>query len=154
MQDVKDSVTPTTLSLIHIFHAHRGERPHDDLLVDLLHLSNPVGIGCAADSHDILAFEIGDCLLYTSQYTIFMITSANIQVLFEYMNHTILKNENRTFPRVLSSLVFIGNQPVGVAVKLPSAFALFGWFPSILREPLGASDTLSAVSYTHLFFMR
>ncbi len=41
-------------------HAHRGERPHDDLLVDLLHLSNPVGIGCAADSHDILAFEIGD----------------------------------------------------------------------------------------------
>lgn len=31
------------------------------------------------------------------QYTIFMITSANIQVLFEYMNHTILKNENRTF---------------------------------------------------------
>ena len=32
---------------------------------------------------------------------------------------------------------------VGVAVKLPSAFALFEWFPSILREPLGASDTLS-----------
>ena len=31
------------------------------------------------------------------QYTIFMITSANIQVLFEYLNHTILKNENRTF---------------------------------------------------------
>ena len=30
-----------------------------------------------------------------------------------------------------------------VAVKLPSAFALFEWFPSILREPLGASDTLS-----------
>ena len=33
--------------------------------------------------------------------------------------------------------------PVGVAVKLPSAFALFEWFPTILREPLSASDTLS-----------
>ena len=33
--------------------------------------------------------------------------------------------------------------PVGVTVKLPSAFALFEWFPTILREPLGASDTLS-----------
>ncbi len=30
-----------------------------------------------------------------------------------------------------------------VAVKLPSAFALFEWFPTILREPLSASDTLS-----------
>ena len=29
------------------------------------------------------------------------------------------------------------------AVKLPSAFALFEWFPTILREPLSASDTLS-----------
>ena len=27
--------------------------------------------------------------------------------------------------------------------KLPSAFALFEWFPTILREPLSASDTLS-----------
>ena len=26
---------------------------------------------------------------------------------------------------------------------LPSAFALFEWFPTILREPLSASDTLS-----------
>ena len=33
--------------------------------------------------------------------------------------------------------------PVGVAVKLPSAFALFEWFPTILRGPLSASDTLS-----------
>ena len=29
---------------------------------------------------------------------------------------------------------------------VPSAFALFGWFPSILREPLGASDTLSGAT--------
>ena len=35
------------------------------------------------------------------------------------------------------------HKPVGVAVKLPSAFALFKWFPTILREPLSASDTLS-----------
>ena len=46
-----------------------------------------------------------------------MITSANIQVLFEYMNHTILKNENRTFPRVLSSLVFIGNHTIKYDIK-------------------------------------
>ena len=38
---------------------------------------------------------------------------------------------------------FLPAPPVGVAVKLPSAFALFEWFPSILREPLSASDTLS-----------
>ena len=41
-----------------------------------------------------------------------MITSANIQVLFEYLNHTILKNENRTFFMFLSSLVFIGNHTI------------------------------------------
>ncbi len=41
------------------------------------------------------------------------------------------------------SPTFVPAPPVGVAVKLPSAFALFEWFPSILREPLGASDTLS-----------
>ena len=41
------------------------------------------------------------------------------------------------------SPTFVPVPPVGVTVKLPSAFALFGWFPSILREPLGASDTLS-----------
>ena len=29
-----------------------------------------------------------------------------------------------------------------LAVRLPSAIALFEWFPSILREPLGASVTL------------
>ena len=41
------------------------------------------------------------------------------------------------------SPTFVPAPPVGVAVKLPSAFALFGWFPTILREPLSASDTLS-----------
>ena len=30
---------------------------------------------------------------------------------------------------------------VGLAVKLPSAFTLYGWFPSSLREPLHASVT-------------
>ena len=46
-----------------------------------------------------------------------MITSANIQVLFEYMNHTILKNENRTFFMFLSSLVFIGNHTIKYDIK-------------------------------------
>ena len=32
---------------------------------------------------------------------------------------------------------------VNLAVRLPYAFTLFGWFPTILREPLSASDTLS-----------
>ena len=41
------------------------------------------------------------------------------------------------------SPTFVPAPPVGVAVKLPSAFALFKWFPTILREPLSASDTLS-----------
>ena len=41
------------------------------------------------------------------------------------------------------SPTFVPAPPVGVAVRLPSAFALSGWFPTILREPLGASDTLS-----------
>ena len=41
------------------------------------------------------------------------------------------------------SPTFVPAPPVGVAVKLPSAFARSGWFPSILREPLSASDTLS-----------
>ena len=41
------------------------------------------------------------------------------------------------------SPAFAPAPPVGVTVKLPYAFALFEWFPSILREPLGASDTLS-----------
>ena len=40
------------------------------------------------------------------------------------------------------SPTFVSAPPVGVAVRLPSAFALFEWFPSILREPLGASVTL------------
>ena len=38
---------------------------------------------------------------------------------------------------------FLPARPVGLAVKLPSAFALYEWFPTILREPLSASDTLS-----------
>ena len=33
--------------------------------------------------------------------------------------------------------------PVGGAVKLRAAFALFKWFPTILRQALSASDTLS-----------
>ena len=41
------------------------------------------------------------------------------------------------------SPTFVPAPPVGVAVRLPSAFALSEWFPSILREPLSASDTLS-----------
>ena len=41
------------------------------------------------------------------------------------------------------SPTFVPAPPVGVAVKLPSAFALFEWFPTILREPLNASVTLS-----------
>ena len=41
------------------------------------------------------------------------------------------------------SPTFVPAPPVGVAVKLPSAFALFKWFPTILSEPLSASDTLS-----------
>ena len=41
------------------------------------------------------------------------------------------------------SPTFVPAPPVGVTVKLPSAFALFEWFPTILREPSSASDTLS-----------
>ena len=41
------------------------------------------------------------------------------------------------------SPTFVPARSVDLAVKLPSAFALFEWFPTILREPLGASDTLS-----------
>ena len=40
------------------------------------------------------------------------------------------------------SPTFVSARPVRLAVRLPSAFALFEWFPSILREPLGASVTL------------
>ena len=38
---------------------------------------------------------------------------------------------------------FYSARTFALAVKLPYAFALFGWFPTILREPLSASDTLS-----------
>ena len=40
------------------------------------------------------------------------------------------------------SPTFVSARRVGLAVKLPSAFALYGWFPFTLREPLGASVTL------------
>ena len=40
------------------------------------------------------------------------------------------------------SPTFVPARLVGLAVKLPSAFALFEWFPTILREPLNASVTL------------
>ena len=41
------------------------------------------------------------------------------------------------------SPTFVPAPPVGVAVKLPYAFALSERFPTVLREPLSASDTLS-----------
>jgi hypothetical protein len=41
------------------------------------------------------------------------------------------------------SPTFVSARLVGLAVKLPSAFTLDGWFPFSLREPLGASVTLS-----------
>ena len=37
---------------------------------------------------------------------------------------------------------FLPARLVGLAVKLPFAFALYGWFPISLREPLRASVTL------------
>jgi hypothetical protein len=36
---------------------------------------------------------------------------------------------------------FLPVRPVGLTVKLPSAFTLYGWFPISLREPLNASVT-------------
>ena len=41
------------------------------------------------------------------------------------------------------SPAFASARLVGLAVKLPSAFILFARFPSVLREPLNASVTLS-----------
>ena len=41
------------------------------------------------------------------------------------------------------SPTFVPAPPVGVTVRLPSAFALSERFPTVLREPLSASDTLS-----------
>ena len=41
------------------------------------------------------------------------------------------------------SPTFVPAPTVAVAVKPASAFALYGWFPSILSRPLSASDTLS-----------
>ncbi len=37
---------------------------------------------------------------------------------------------------------FVPARLVGLAVKLPYAFTLYARFPSVLREPLGASVTL------------
>ena len=37
---------------------------------------------------------------------------------------------------------FVPARLVGLAVKLPSAFTLYSWFPSSLREPLHASVTV------------
>ena len=37
---------------------------------------------------------------------------------------------------------FVSVRDVSLAVKLPFAFALDGWFPISLREPLRASVTL------------
>src|ERR1044072_2313961 len=37
---------------------------------------------------------------------------------------------------------FLPARPVGLAVKLPCAFALYGWFPISLRGPSHASATL------------
>ena len=37
---------------------------------------------------------------------------------------------------------FVPARPVGLAVKLPYAFTLYGWFPISLREPSRASVTL------------
>ena len=41
------------------------------------------------------------------------------------------------------SPTFVPVPPVGVTVRLPYAFALCGWFPTILKKPLSASDTFS-----------
>jgi hypothetical protein len=41
------------------------------------------------------------------------------------------------------SPTFVSARRVGLTVKLPCAFTLDGWFPFSLREPLGASVTLS-----------
>ena len=40
------------------------------------------------------------------------------------------------------SPTFVLARLVGLAIKLPFAFALFARFPTVLREPLGASVTL------------
>src|SRR5437763_8958533 len=40
------------------------------------------------------------------------------------------------------SPTFVSARFVDLAVKLPYAFALCGWFPISLREPLGASVTV------------
>ena len=41
------------------------------------------------------------------------------------------------------SPTFVPARRVCLAVKLPSAFALYERFPTVLREPLGASVTFS-----------
>ena len=46
-----------------------------------------------------------------------MITSANIQVLFEWPNQTIIKIELFIFPPFFLSLVFIGNHTIKYDIK-------------------------------------
>ena len=58
----------------------------------------------------------------------------------------LLSVERRQFHSLTAgslSPTFVPARLVGLAVKHPSDFALFEWFPSILRVPLGASVTLS-----------
>ena len=50
------------------------------------------------------------------------------------MNHTILKNENRTFPRVLSSLVFIGNHTIKYDIKKCKLSVMDKWILSKLNS--------------------
>ena len=40
------------------------------------------------------------------------------------------------------SPTFVPDRHVCLSVKLPSTFTLYGWFPTTLREPLGASVTI------------
>ena len=49
----------------------------------------------------------------------------------------------RSEPSSRTALMGEQPNPWNLLQLLPSAFALFEWFPSILREPLSASDTLS-----------
>ena len=55
-----------------------------------------------------------------------------------------MSDGNPTLCHRITKSTFMPAPPVGVAVSTPSAFALSGWFPTILRKAaLSASDTLS-----------
>ena len=77
-----------------------------------------------------------DCIIYEM---IKVLNERNYSVVIEPLG----MNEVGTDILVTTSDGKKDAPPVGVAVKLPSAFALFEWFPTILREPLSASDPLS-----------